>query len=146
MPSGARRKARWAGIALAAALALAPALACSADGVATGGRVTRPALDAPQGEKCVADLDFMRRNHMQLLLHQRDDTVHAGVRPRDTRLERCIACHASKQTGSVVGANENFCQGCHAYAAVKIDCFECHASSREAASRASSGTVAGVTP
>src|SRR5512135_3142230 len=146
MPSGARRKARWAGIALAAAFALAPTLACSADGVATAGRVTRPALDAPQGEKCVADLDFMRRNHMQLLLHQRDDTVHAGVRPRDTTLERCIACHASKQTGSVVGANENFCQGCHAYAAVKIDCFESRVRSRDAASRASRGRVAVVVP
>ena len=114
------------GIVLVVALALASALAAAADPPAS--RVTKPSVDAAQGAKCVADTDYMRRNHMKLLLHQRDETVHAGVRPQDTSLERCIACHASKQPGSVVGSDRNFCQGCHSYAAVNIDCFECHAS------------------
>jgi len=147
MPYGARHHASgWiAGMAVAAALAFAPSLAYAADSAAAS-RVPRPALDAPQGDKCVADPDFMRRNHMKLLLHQRDATVHTGVRPRDTSLEGCIACHASRQTGSVVGSNGNFCQGCHAYAAVKLDCFECHASKREPASAPSRGTLAGAAP
>jgi hypothetical protein len=122
---------RW-GIALAVVLALAPALAGTTDTTGPASRVPRPTFDAPQGEKCVANPDFMRRNHMKLLLHQRDDTVHTGVRPRETSLEGCIACHASKQTGSVIGSDRNFCQGCHAYAAVTLDCFECHAGKRQA--------------
>lgn len=147
MPRGVRHHA-WAWIGstvLAAVLALVPGSAHPAE---SGGasRVPRPTLDAPQGDKCIADPDFMRRNHMKLLLHQRDDTVHTGVRPRNTSLEGCIACHASRQTGSVIGSNENFCQGCHAYAAVKLDCFECHASKREAASAPNRGTLAGATP
>lgn len=147
MPHGARRaaKRRIGGMLLATVLALAPLLAHPSDNAGTS-RVQRPTLDAPQGDKCVADPDFMRRNHMKLLLHQRDATVHTGVRPRDTSLEGCIACHASRQTGSVIGSNENFCQGCHAYAAVKLDCFECHASKREAASVPPRGTLAGATP
>jgi hypothetical protein len=44
-----------------------------------------------------------------------------------------VDCHASDKNGSVLGSNENFCQGCHAYAAVKIDCFECHSSKRHTA-------------
>ena len=146
MPHGARHAAKRSigGILLAAVLALAPLLAHPSDKAGTS-RVPRPTLDTPQGDKCVADPDFMRRNHMKLLLHQRDATVHTGVRPRDTSLEGCIACHASRQTGSVIGSNENFCQGCHAYAAVTLDCFECHASKREAASAPPRGTLAGAT-
>jgi [DsrC]-trisulfide reductase subunit J len=116
----------WRGALLAAMFAFLSTLAGAADAPAS--RVVKPSVDAGQGDKCVADTEYMRRNHMKLLLHQRDETVHAGVRPQDTSLERCIACHASRETKSVVGSDRNFCQGCHSYAAVKIDCFECHAS------------------
>ena len=129
MRLGARPRAwsGWRSIVLAALVAAASALAGAAD-APPASRVPRPSVDAGQGEKCVADTGFMRRNHMKLLLHQRDETVHEGVRPRNTSLEGCIACHASKTTGSVIGSDRNFCQGCHSYAAVKLDCFECHAS------------------
>ena len=70
----------------------------------------------------------MRRNHMNLLKHQRDDTLRGGVRTGQHSLKACIGCHASQSTGSVNAGSTNFCQSCHAYAAVKIDCFECHAS------------------
>jgi hypothetical protein len=147
MGHGARHHASgWiAGMALAAVLALGSGLMPLAD-AADASRVPTPTLDAPQGDKCVADPDFMRRNHMKLLLHQRDVTMHTGVRPRDTALEGCIACHASRQTQSVVGTDQNFCQGCHAYAAVKIDCFECHASKRETAAAPRRGALAGAGP
>ena len=73
----------------------------------------------------------MRKNHMNLLKHQRDETVHKGVRDTRHSLKGCIECHASKKTGSVLGAHDsgkgtNFCEGCHSYVAVKLDCFECH--------------------
>jgi len=83
---------------------------------------------AKAGTQCVADPAFMRRNHMNLLKHQRDITVHRGVRQARDSLQRCVSCHASKTTGSVAQAPTDFCSSCHGYAAVKIDCFECHAS------------------
>ncbi|HOF30575.1 MAG TPA: hypothetical protein PK441_07000 [Burkholderiaceae bacterium] len=70
----------------------------------------------------------MRRNHMDLLKHQRDDTMHGGIRGAKYSLKACIGCHASQATGSVAAASTNFCQSCHAFAAVRIDCFECHSS------------------
>jgi predicted CXXCH cytochrome family protein len=70
----------------------------------------------------------MRRNHMDLLKHQRDDTLRGGVRiTAKHSLKACIDCHASQTTGSVAASQTNFCVSCHSYAAVKIDCFECHA-------------------
>lgn len=83
---------------------------------------------ATKGTQCVADPVFMRRNHMDLMKHQRDDTVHAGMRDGKFSLKQCVACHASRDTGSVAAGPNDFCVSCHSYAAVKIDCFECHAS------------------
>ncbi len=95
--------------------------------------VTIPHLDIGQGGHCVNDPKFMRMNHGDLLKHQRTITVHQGIRGGRYSLERCVNCHASKKNNSVLGTNQNFCQGCHVYAAVKIDCFECHSSRPETA-------------
>ena len=81
---------------------------------------------ATKGEKCVEPNDYMRRNHMKLLMHQRDETVIQGIRTKKYSLKECINCHASEKTGSVATAKEDFCVSCHSYAAVKIDCFDCH--------------------
>ena len=78
------------------------------------------------GERCVEDTPFMRRNHMELLKHQRDRTVREGIRTTQHSLANCVGCHASRKTGRVTGS-EGFCQSCHSYAGVKLDCFECHA-------------------
>ena len=59
--------------------------------------------------------------------HHRDRTVHQGVRTTQHSLANCVTCHASKETGRVTGSKDAFCEGCHRYAAVKLDCFECHA-------------------
>ena len=112
---------------LLAALALAVLVVPGAVAAAEGG------APAPSGagDRCVEDTPFMRRNHMELLKHQRDRTVHDGVRTTRHSLANCVACHADRETGSVVGRNssgrEGFCAGCHSYAGVKLDCFECHA-------------------
>ena len=82
---------------------------------------------AIKGEKCVESNDFMRRNHMKLLMHQRDLTVLEGIRTKKYSLKQCINCHASAKTGSVAASKDDFCVSCHSYASVKIDCFDCHA-------------------
>lgn len=110
-----------------AALVLLLAASCAVP--AQQARTPRPVIErAAQGTKCVADADFMRRNHMEVLRHQRDGTVRAGDRAGKFSLQACIQCHASVKTSSVTQAETNFCVSCHSYAAVKIDCFECHAS------------------
>lgn len=107
-------------------LVLSFAVACTG-AAAQDARTPKPVIEPARGGQCVADPAFMRRNHMDLLKHQRDDTVHAGDRAGKFSLQACIQCHASLQTHSVTQASTNFCVSCHSYAAVKIDCFECHA-------------------
>lgn len=98
---------------------------------AAASRVPKPVLTDKQGDKCVAPTDFMRRYHMDMLKHHRDQTVHEGIRTTQYSLKNCINCHASKKNGAVIGTNQNFCQSCHSYAAVKLDCFECHSTKPE---------------
>ncbi len=93
-------------------------------------RVPLPAVKIENGKACVAPVEDMRRNHMQMLLHQRDRTVHQGLREPRFSLKGCVECHASRQTGSVVGM-EGFCSSCHTFTSVKIDCFECHTPLRQ---------------
>jgi hypothetical protein len=84
-----------------------------------------------RGEHCVADTGFMRRYHMTMMKHQRDETVHEGIRGGKFSLKGCVDCHAVKGTDGLPVSYENpkhFCRSCHDYEAVSIDCFECHAS------------------
>ena len=118
------RKVLGMGLLLAASLT---AVADNTPTPATAGRVPQPVIETARGGTCVEDPAFMRRNHMKLLRHQRDATVHTGVRNAPYALKDCIACHASKTTNSVTASDTNFCTSCHSYAAVSIDCFECHA-------------------
>ena len=92
--------------------------------------IPRPEFPRGKGASCVEPNDVMRRDHFRFLLHQRDDTVHLGIRSRKYSLTGCIDCHTTqKEDGQYVPINAEgqFCQSCHAYAAVKIDCFSCHA-------------------
>lgn len=109
-------------------LLLAPAAAAAQD--SDTGRVPLPTIVKGKGEACVADTAYMRRNHMTELDHQRDETMHRGVRTRRFSLKECVACHATPATaGGYVSVNApgQFCRSCHDYAAVTIDCFQCHA-------------------
>jgi hypothetical protein len=113
------------------ALLLVTSLVMAADAPSTtSGKATRvpqPVVEPARGGQCVEDPAFMRRNHMELLKHQRDDTMRGGIRGAKYSLKTCIECHASQATNSVTATPTNFCVSCHSYAAVKIDCFECHA-------------------
>lgn len=98
--------------------------------VATGD-VPYPDIPRGKGEACVEDIDFMRRNHMSLLMHQRDDTLRKGIRSKQHSLKECLDCHAVAGADSIpvtFADPKHFCRSCHDYAAVKVDCFQCHAS------------------
>ena len=109
---------------VAPAIALAVVLGLAA--MSAGAEVPLPNISVDKSTKCVAPPEVMRRTHMQMLLHLRDRTVHLGIRGGDEALTRCISCHASKTTGAAVGAPDAFCQSCHDYVGVKLDCFDCH--------------------
>ncbi|WP_184443251.1 cytochrome c3 family protein [Rhodobium orientis] len=122
--------------ALVVALAtVAVLVAAGATGARAGG-VPLPEPAKGAGSACVADTAFMRRYHMQMLVHQRRDTVHEGIRTKQFSLKGCIDCHQVKgEDGAPVKVSDgrHFCRSCHDYAAVSIDCFECHASVPEEA-------------
>jgi len=93
-------------------------------------RVTVPVFKIEKGEACVAPTEEMRRDHMKMLLHQRDGTTRQGLRELRFSLKNCVDCHASHETDSVLG-KDGFCSSCHSYASVSIDCFECHTPLRQ---------------
>ena len=96
----------------------------------------RQLLDQAAGcEAVIVDTEFMRRNHMTLLQHEHDETRVKDIRSEGYSLKECLACHAvtrpdGRPDAKPVTADspEHFCRSCHDYAAVKIDCFECHRS------------------
>jgi hypothetical protein len=112
-------------VRLLAALALIASLALPAEVMAG---VDKPVIEKAKSGPCIAPPEVMRREHPDMLKHQRVKTVHEGLVEQKVSLEKCVACHASKQTGSVAASPQDFCESCHAYAGVRLDCFECHAS------------------
>ncbi|MCG6861809.1 MAG: sulfur reduction protein DsrJ [Chromatiaceae bacterium] len=89
-----------------------------------------PGSEAAGLEHCVRETGFMRRNHMELILHQRHVTVHEGIRDTKYSLGGCVACHVSydeQQRPVSVYADGQFCHACHEFAAVDLSCFGCHA-------------------
>jgi len=98
--------------------------------IASACQVPFPAPPKGRGGQCVEDTQFMRRNHMELILHKRDQTMHEGIRTFEHSLKECVKCHAEQRPdGSYVPINDpgQFCQSCHSYAGIQPDCFECHA-------------------
>ncbi len=89
---------------------------------------------AAQTESCVEPTAYMRRNHMDLLKHKREQTMRQGIRTDKHRLTDCISCHADRdESGQYISvtAEEQFCRACHQAVAVKPDCFDCHRSTPE---------------
>ena len=79
--------------------------------------------------QCVEPTDVMRRYHMDFLLHQRDKTVHEGIRTKKHSLKGCIDCHVETDSDGQfipINAEGQFCAECHQYASVRVDCFDCH--------------------
>lgn len=100
-----------------------------------------PKLDTPaiqklaaKDRKCVMPTDYMRANHMQMLVDWRENVVRSkgiGGGPVDARMfvnpegkkylaslsNTCLDCHSNK---------DKFCDQCHNYVAVTPNCFGCH--------------------
>ena len=77
---------------------------------------------------------YMRINHMRLMRHDRDLTMREGDRSIKYSIKECVACHAVMGPEAMpisVQEEGHFCRACHEYAAVKIDCFQCHNSKPE---------------
>ena len=89
-----------------------------------------PVIPKGKGDKCVEPTDVMRKNHMEFILHQRDETMYQGIRTKKHSLAECLNCHVPKagpgQKQVRVDSKDHFCNSCHTYTAVSVDCFQCH--------------------
>ncbi|MEJ2142522.1 MAG: hypothetical protein P8Y24_09240 [Gammaproteobacteria bacterium] len=117
-------------ILVTAGLLMVLPFSINADEQAGPVEVPKARAKATQEFGCVAPVEEMRKSHMQKLLHKRDKTLREGVRTKDISLAECIDCHVTKdeKTGAMpsFGDDKHFCSSCHNYAAVKVDCFQCH--------------------
>jgi len=96
-----------------------------------GDIVPKVPIDKSKGS-CVLPGEQMRREHMNILMHRRDETMFKGIRGGKASLSACLTCHMVKdeKTGKpvTVASPKHFCRVCHDYAAVKVDCWSCHKS------------------
>ncbi|MBN2886834.1 MAG: sulfur reduction protein DsrJ [Chromatiaceae bacterium] len=91
-------------------------------------------------DACVEPTNEMRRKHMEFIKHQRIATVHEGIRSTPYSLAGCVECHVSQDAGGQgaipIDRPDQFCGACHAYAAVDLNCFDCHSALPEGSSEA----------
>ena len=112
----------------------------------TAARAPAPVVRAGL-EHCIRDTAWMRRNHMKLLMHSRDAVVHQGIRNPQETLPGCMNCHLTRLAdGSYPGVSspQFFCTGCHSYAGVKTDCFDCHSNRPDPAAAGAAAQPAGT--
>lgn len=96
---------------------------------AFAGGVPVPAIPKAKGTHCIRNTEWMRRNHMTLLMHEGDEAVHRGIRSKEETLPGCMSCHVSRLADGhypSITSKKFFCNSCHGYVGVKIDCFSCH--------------------
>ena len=118
----------FAGLAAAALIQLSLPVA---EAVAEGGRVPLPVVPKALKDAAPGHAERMRTRHMVLMVHKRDETMRRGIRTEDDSLKACVSCHAVRGPGRravAVESPKHFCRACHDFAAVRIDCFSCHAS------------------
>ena len=140
MTSAARKGSTLSAILLAGALGALAGCSGEPEQLAVEGSAKASKLT-----QCVEPTDFMRRNHMELIKHQRDATVRQGIRATDHSLAGCIDCHVQYDAkgGAVpVNAPDQFCSGCHETVAEHLACFQCHAAVPKGPQ--SGGTAAGL--
>ncbi|RDB61508.1 menaquinol oxidoreductase [Gordonibacter sp. 28C] len=85
-----------------------------------------PAINQMDEKQCVAETEYMKGSHMQLLDQWRTDVVRNGSREYTSDSGQvyeksldgtCLGCHSNK---------EEFCDACHDYAGVDLYCWDCH--------------------
>jgi hypothetical protein len=109
------------GLAIACAVVAGPLWLGAARGVKT------EVLPKPvAGDRCIEPREEMRKNHPALLASWRERVVRVGDRVHhqadglDVRISltgTCLGCH---------GKATEFCDKCHAQAAVTLSCWGCH--------------------
>ncbi len=131
----------------AALLWLSAGLAGAAENSGFGAVSIPDPVKPAAADECVEPVEVMRRDHMKFLDHQRDRTVIDGERGSKYSLVGCMDCHNPADSAKVVRYEdpEHFCAECHAFASVKIDCFECHAD-RGLAKSQQSALGTGISP
>lgn len=95
--------------------------------LSSGSVVSAPDLEIVTEEKqCVESTDYMRTQHMKLLLDWRETVVRQGIRTymasdgkeyQMSLTDTCLGCHPNKA---------QFCDQCHNYLDVQPDCWNCH--------------------
>jgi len=89
------------------------------------------------GKQCVEPAEWMRANHMKLLLQWREEAVRKGKtdyinsqgKSFEISLQTCLNCHSDP----ALNMSDQFCVSCHNYASVKPTCWSCHTWPKEAA-------------
>ncbi len=87
---------------------------------------------------CVEPIEVMRKQHFEFVLDHRDKTVIDGIRTKKHSLIECIDCHITANAQGEYARysqDTHFCASCHEFAAVNIDCFQCHSDRPEEAIR-----------
>ena len=86
---------------------------------------------AKEAKECVAEISFMRRDHMKMLDQWRHEVVRDGKRYYKAKNGNvyykslqvtCMECHSNKT---------KFCDECHNYMAVFPYCWDCHIAPKE---------------
>ena len=95
--------------------------------VASGKTAYTPELEiVTDGEQCLEPAEFMRTNHMDLLIDWRETVVREGTRTwtasdgKEYEMSlsgTCMDCHSNKA---------NFCDQCHDYVGAQPECWDCH--------------------
>lgn len=113
-----------------------------------------PVIAQLSDKECVEPKEYMRENHMKLLLEWRDSAVRDGktvyINSQGQAYEislqgTCLNCHNNIPISEVDAVNDKkgttaatntegnqFCFSCHTYSSVEPNCWNCHSDPREA--------------
>ena len=89
-------------------------------------KLDTPAIMAMKEKKCVESREFMKANHMLLLVDWREEVVRTGNREytatdgkkyNASLSNTCMECHSNYS---------QFCNSCHGYVGVVPNCWGCH--------------------
>ena len=108
-----------------------------------------PQVPVATGEAHPQGNEAMRKQHMEMMKHDRDSTMYEGDRDVKASLSECFECHAVKDdrgTPVTYADDKHFCRVCHDFAAVKVDCFMCHRSTPDGVEEPSAHALAPQEP
>ncbi len=89
-------------------------------------KLDTPTIQQLTEKRCIESTEYMRVNHMKLLVAWREGAVREGIRSYtagDGRVFQvsltgtCLVCHSNK---------DKFCDRCHDYTGSRPACWSCH--------------------